>query len=147
MENEDRPPLRSAKESPYEVKELMIRAMASNACMGIVQAAIGVLEEHGWSLTRMLHEIWMDEDRHYRETIEKLQEVGKKAQKDGCIMAALSMMPDDAQILKWMLTNFVGIAPEPKTGEKTAKSKFEEMDEAELLAKFREFQGKNLKVV
>ena len=147
MENEEKPPLRSAKESPHEVKELMVRAMASNAAMGIVQAAIGILEENGWQLTRMLHEMWMEDDPNYRQTIEKLQEVGKKAQKEGCLMAALSMMSDDPQILKWMLQNFVGIVPDTKTGEKPAKSKFEDMDEAELLAKFREFQGKNLKVV
>lgn len=144
---EDKPELRSATEEPATVKELMVRAMASNECMGIVQAAISAVAEAGWHLTRMLHENWLEEDEDYARIIQRLEEVGRKAQKEGVLMSALSMMADDAQILKWMLQNFSGISSEGKPQETGKKSRFEELTDEEVVKLWQEMQKKNLKVV
>ncbi len=142
METTETPPRipRPATDDPEQVKALMIAALASNACMGIVQAAIGLLADPEqrpddaelWEVSRATHEKWLESDPKYAETVAFLEKVGLKAQREGHWMAGLSLMSDDAAIWKAMLPVFA--AKEKATDATKTSSPFEGKSTEELQA-------------
>lgn len=109
------PETRKASEHPAEAKAAMLEAMESSESLGIIQAAIGILENDGWKITRHLHKQWMATDAEYCAAITDRIITGDESKADMVQMAAFTQLPDESTITKFLMQHLIGIgAKEPK---------------------------------
>ena len=117
-EQAPQPKSRKASEYPNEAKSAMLEAMESSESLGIIQAAIGILENEGWKITRHLHKQWMNTDAEYAAAITDRIVTGDEAKADMVQMAAFTQLPDESTITKFLMQHLIGIgAKEPKPAE------------------------------
>lgn len=155
MQMETPKPLTPATQNELKAKAMMLQAMARNDVMGVPFAAITTIADtEKWSddtelfeISFATHEKWLESDPDYAKTIQWLESVGMKAQRQGHWLSGLSMMGEDASVWKAMAAIFEKMDKAKPAADATTASPYAGMDTDQLLAVLQSKEASILRAV